>query len=133
MRPDDFHDIFGHYEVARLAIDGEVLGLMALGFLPVTYFELHCEFCGTFRTIVEVIGGHVDRQQRCPVCSTPRRASALGYGFTRQSLPKYEIVYLTHGRLKRWNSQEYAAERSKRRQAFRAALPADQQAFVGTH
>jgi len=41
MQTDEYPDCFGNYETAQLAIDGEALGLMAMGYRPVIHVELH--------------------------------------------------------------------------------------------
>ena len=67
-------------------LDREALGLMALGYVPVRYCEVHCPSCGHFR-----LGLALDAEPFCPNCPGYKwRCYQMATGFTKRSLPIVE-------------------------------------------
>jgi hypothetical protein len=76
-------------------LDGEALGLIALGYRKVFFAELYCITHGAIRIGLEV---RPDEKEPCPRCRRLSRCSpALCIGFTRHTVPFWETV--TNGRL----------------------------------
>jgi hypothetical protein len=71
-------------------LDGEMLGLIALGYRKVFYAELYCSTHDAIRIALELA---YEERHPCPVCARSSRCSpAMRVGYTRHALPFWETI-----------------------------------------
>jgi hypothetical protein len=69
--------------------NGVALGLLALGYRRVLFFELSCGDHGDWRSAYEPDG---EFHPACPRCGRPAEAAILAEGFTRRESIPWELV-----------------------------------------
>jgi hypothetical protein len=71
-------------------LDGLTLDFFRGGSRPCFYLQLHCSAHGDIRAAVDTKPAE---RHPCPLCGSTCASTAIGNGFTRGTLPAFEVVH----------------------------------------